>query len=320
MLAALCLLAACSAKQEEKHSAAGGRSRHPAKIAPTSTVARETDDRPVFAFKPALHVGTWFHAGKYDVRTLVRTASIEPSTDLPVVAFRRDQYDFCGRYVPPPVTPAGIWARSRGWRVAAEARLGPLTFVNVLRSYYYEAQTCSQIDGRISVFDGDRPIATIVTSSVNGYQADYFGGPDDRLRLQNIREVPFGDVVLKARNIEIKPLPPVDRFCGGRKAVPNIYGQSINRARSILRKAGWQPVRAAPPEIAKDPDGDDFFADLEGSDFYRKGITEVTGCSPTGFCGFRYQSGRAWMEVQTSGGIITDYEPDCSGTMVLPPR
>jgi hypothetical protein len=307
LLVVFCLATACSAKHED-HRSTAGTSRHPAKTPQAPTP--ESEELPPAVFSPAEHLGSWYRAGNYRVRTLVRTASIVPAADLPRITYRKNQYDFCGGNNPTPQTRGGTWARSRGWHVGAEAPLGPLTLVNVLRSYYYEGQVCGQIDGKILVFEGDRPIAVLNTSGAEGYQADSFGGQDGVLRLVNIRSVPFGDVTLHGQDIEIRPLPSADRICG-RKTMPNLFGQRIGPARRILHNAGWRPIPADPPEIDKFSDGSRFISDLEGYGFYRKGLTEVITCTPTSFCYFAYRSGKAMVTVTTSAGFITDYMEEC---------
>ncbi|MEP7005660.1 MAG: hypothetical protein ABI810_06740 [Sphingomonas bacterium] len=185
--------------------------------------------------------------------------SIAPTADLPIIAYRKDENDFCGEYHPTQRTPEGKWARSRGWRVGGEVVFGSVTIVNVLRRYGYEAKACNQIDGRGVLFDHGCPIAAI-----------HVGKPDDTLqaeelvdigngalRLKNLWVKPFDDLFVKGHDVEIRPLPPDRRdlrqgditqcfrkvVCADPLNITRIGMEAGPGSRACaLKKCGWQFV------------------------------------------------------------------------------
>lgn len=309
VLAALCLLAACSAKHEDKEAAAApSRDR----ATPMQATASALDNGNQTLFAPAVRTGIWYQAGAYRVRSLVPNVSIAPTPDLPTIAYRKDENDFCGEYHPTQRTPEGKWARSRGWRVGEEIVLGSVTIVNVLRRYGYEAQACNQIDGRTVLFDHGRPIAAI-----------HVGKPDDTLqaeelvdmgngaiRLKNLWVKPFGDLFVKGHDVEIRPLPPADTICD-KAILPNVFGKSFSRARSILRGSGWKPDPVAAPALLENVDGNLYSEDRTASDLRKQGYTEVNNCNPMSFCEFHYRRGKLRVMLYTQGDEVVQHFEDC---------
>ena len=199
---------------------------------------------------------------------------------------------------------------SRGWRITDEDRFGPLTMVNAMRSFALGPNgDCYPITGRFLLFADGKIIATIVKTSPDyadfGEWEKTSGGG---LRLTTVPdEPPYGDLFVRGGDVDIEPLPPRESVCNGTKTIPNVFGQEIETARRIMRRAGW---KAVPVQYSLD--------DLDTGAFglrhyYGKGITEVTTCEPHGWCEFGYRSGRATALIYTQGGAVTSRDVDCEG-------
>lgn len=310
VLAILCLVAGCSGKADG-NAVAAATPRAPTKPAPPAISAH--DDRYRTLFTPAVSMATWYPAGAYRVRSRAPAVAIAPATDLPLIRHEPGDNAFCPD--PRPETPEGKWAQSRGWQIGSEDTLGPLTIVTVLRKFINgSGGECVAIDGRSLVFDHGKPIASIVTVSVDGFQLARSEETErGAIRLIGaIEAAPYGDLVVKGRDIEIEPLPPSDTACHGKQIVPNIFGQPIQVARRILRRAGWRPVptRRHLPVLDDNGMGDGW----DGADYlYADGITEVTECEPHGQCSLGYRTRGATSTVVTESGTVTWYWIDCAG-------
>lgn len=242
---------------------------------------------------------------------------IVPVKDLPQIRYEGDRDSFCETQSTAPTTAQGKWARSRGWRVGVETRLGELTLVNIMRRYHYEAQACGQDDGQILLFRDDRPVAAISVLSPKRSDTLAIEMLDDQesgaIRLRNQWVVPFGDLVVTGRDIEIRSLPASDAVCRGKLKIPNIFGQPIQQARMTLASAGWRAARTRPPVYTTNPDGSLTIENHSHFGLYKEGITEVSGCAPTGFCDFEYRSKRARLTVSTMGERAVSYLVACRG-------
>jgi len=262
---------------------------------------------------PTTRIGTWYRAGAYRIRSRTPAVTIAPTPDLPIIPHDARDNPYCPG-IEAPQTAAGKWARARGWRVSGEEALGPLTAVNVLRRPDNSlAGDCQAIDGRVVVFDREQPIASVATTSTDGYQISWSEPmASGALRLTaNIVEAPFGDLSLNGHDLEVAPIPPADRVCNDRTSVPNIFAKPIQTARKTLAKAGWAPVptRRTLPVIDDEGYGDIW----SGADYrYHDGITEVTDCEPHGRCSFAYRTPGASIEVITQGDSVTAYAVTCA--------
>lgn len=307
ILVILCMMAACSVKDDSGKSA---KTSSRQRLKPAQATVYGMGNENFFA--SAARTGVWYPAGAYRVRSLVPGVSVAPLPDLPVIAYKKDANDFCGEDYPTQHTPEGKWARSRGWRIGDEIVFGPVTIVNVLRRYYYEAQACNQIDGGAVLFDHGRPIAAI-----------HVGKPDDTLQVEELGDVekgalrlknrwvkPFGDLLVKGHDIEIRPLPSTETLCG-EAILPNVFGESFARARSILGRWGWKPDPVAAPTLSKDIDGNLYSDDRTASDLRKQGYTEVNNCNPMSFCEFHYRRGKIKVMLYTQGDEVVQHFEDC---------
>ncbi|MES2449920.1 MAG: hypothetical protein V4610_05065 [Pseudomonadota bacterium] len=305
----LCLTAACSPKGSDSASNHMAMAEN---IAVPQSQAR--DDRYRTVPTPATTTGTWYQAGAYRVRSRAAGVLIAPTPDLPSVAYEKKDDPYCHDN-PPPKTVEGKWVRSRGWRVSEEDRLGPFTVVGVLRrGEHGPGGECQAIDGRFVVFDHGRPIATVVTASVDGYQLNQSEVmASGALRLSSgPEEPPYGDLILVGRDLEITPLPPSDKVCDGRRTLPNIFARQIVDARKSLFAAGWNPVSRHRRLPALDNDG--YGEVWSGADYlYHDGVTEVEDCDPRSRCQLGYRARGAKATVFTRGDEVTAYVVDCAG-------
>ncbi|GAA0314055.1 hypothetical protein GCM10009087_25540 [Sphingomonas oligophenolica] len=262
---------------------------------------------------PILKTGIWYQAGSYRVRSLVPNVSIAPSLDLPVVAYKKYESDFCGSEGPIRETPEGRWARSRGWRVDDQGTFGPLTVVSVLRRYDYQAQFCGQVDGRIILFDHGKPIASVhVGDADDEGQVDGLGvRANGALRLTNMWFKPFGDLFVEGRDIEVRPLPRSDSICDGAATLPNVFGKPIAQARSILGRSGWKADPQPPPVVTKNPDGSLEFENSDDYNMYNRGFKEEKNCDPRGFCEFHYKRGEIKVMLYTQGEEVVQHYEEC---------
>ena len=323
ILVAVLLLAACSPQAKHGAAKSDGASHRPTATGVSAGFVG-TDwvgGRVVRSIMtPASSPGVWEKAGEYQVRSRVRTVWIVPTADLSTIPYASSSEDpgsgdnprdmrsaeGCDRTrVMEPKTSAGKWVRGRGWRVAAEETLGPLTAVVALRRYVYETGTCWPFDGRIILFRGNRPLATVLTAADQVLQIGALERTErGALRLETGSEhAPLGDLMLEGTSIEVEPLPSSDVVCAGRGRIPNILGMNIRQGRRLLRNGGWMPVtmpRANPRE------------DLGAASEYDEGLTEVSECGPRALCGFRYRAAGITIEFAAEGSeSVYAYQVDC---------
>lgn len=184
-----------------------------------------------------------------------------------------------------------------------------------MRRYKYGAQACGQIEGKIILFGSGHPIAAIsviLPDKTDTLAIEMLNEQESgAMRLENQWVAPFGDLIVTGHDIEIRALPASDLVCHGRQAVPNVFGQPIRKARKTLRAAGWKPARTAPPVYTTNPDGSLNIKNLSQFVLYKEGITEVSSCAPTGFCGFEYRSGSTTLSLTTMGEETISYSIDC---------
>lgn len=312
-LAVLCLLAACSSKDDGKRGAP--TSRASSSVDHANASAFWTNSRRDTVYTESIRNGAWYQTGSYRMRSLVPDAAIVPIHGLPGISHEKSKNDFCSRYNDPPGAEARS-ARRLGWRTDYDGSFGQITFVNMFRHYEYVGALCYQDGARLVLFDRGAPIAVIIS----GARAEGAIGWIEKmesgaLRLENsLGDAPFGDLFLTGRDIEIRPLPAADTVCNGRHMVPNVFGMPIEKARRILGKAGWAPVTAPPPIVVHDSDSStEVQDDLGQIDLYRRGIKEVTECNPMGFCTFSYRSNGARLDLSTHGNV-NNYGIDCASS------
>ncbi len=185
--------------------------------------------------------------------------------------------DVCEQWLAAPKTAAGRQVQAAGWGVTGEVAAGRYQAVSFVGSFEPGTSgSCLARDGNVGIFEGsslvaivyvprgsDRTIGSIEafeTSGLRIWDGDYLRQPLADLQVA-------GDGALA-----IGPLATQEKVCGGKAAVPNIYGKPINDARAMLQDMGWAAVASAAPR--QDP---------READLVARGVLEVDGCSGTGF-------------------------------------
>ena len=309
VLAILCLAAACSAKDSRNGSVAAAR--HPSHTAPTNAPASSTDSQRKPVYTSAVREGIWYQAGRYRVRSLVPDAAIVPIGDLPIITHENPEKDFCGHDNVGSGAEAR-WSLSRGWRINYETTLGPIRLINVFRHYEPVNAICYQVDARIILFEHGVPIATILSGAMGEGPIEILENAGrGALRLVNeVGDPPFGELFLKGRDIEIRPLPPADRICDD-TILPNVFGKPIGRARTILHRSGWESEPQPPPARFRDVDGNLSVDNYHDYDLYKNGFKERSDCNPMGFCDFNYRHGKTSIKLHTYDEKVVDYFETC---------
>lgn len=206
----------------------------------------------------------------------------------------------CTRYVVQPKTSGGRTARAFGWPVTGEAAFGPFTAVSFARAFEPATSgTCVVQEGNVGIFTGQGELVALAyaprgsktsigrVSALEGGAIRVWDGDPPGMPVGDIERIDGG------YHLRLGALAPQETLCGGRSAVPNIYGKPIDEARKLLWARGWAPIPTQPP-----PEKDSREGELA-----RRGVTEVEGCSGTGFgyCSFNYRGGGGRLAVTTMG-------------------
>jgi hypothetical protein len=301
LLISLALLTACHAETDRGAPANATATINAAVVSEASQAAEDewiddTAKLETVTFK----AGAARH-GSYSFVSTIKDTTFIPLDALPTVDRLPINLLFEGE-PDPPTTAGGKVARSLGWAVLGEARIGPLTAVGIARGYKYAVGRFDfHVDGNVAIFEGAKVLAVLHRQASNhvgiGDLQSLEGG---RVRVYTSLPIaPRGDLVLTGHRLRYGPLASVDTYCGGRAHVPNIYGQPIMRARAMLKAAGWRPRHVT-------------FGGFEniGAQFARVGIHEVSRCvmDQVGQCDFSYASPVARLDLETGDGMFDDPE------------
>lgn len=219
----------------------------------------------------------------------------------------------CEHLLHKPAWAAGQQVAAAGWGVTGEARVGRYEAVSFAGGFQGGTSgSCQLSQGNLAIFDGGRLLA--VAYSARGATrsiGDIVPLAPDGLRLWDgdFLPQPLADLQAGQNDVlAILPLAAQEAVCNGRAQVPNIYGMPIDQARQRLRQQGWTPV----PATRADAPG------REG-ELAKQGITEVDGCSGTGFgfCRFGYRGPAGQLGVTTVGDaappVVSSYGVQCGG-------
>lgn len=294
LLVGLALCAGCEAHDTRSDSAKATVTATPTTAASTAAAQATSDENSVPA--PVVFTPGIARRHRYAFTSMVGDTRFVAIDSLPRVDCRAVHGSDCGNpnmTLDDPKTPGARLARSLGWIVSSEERLGPLTAVGISRGYLFlPGNLNKQFDGNVAIFEGDTPIAILQRTDEDGYGI----GRLERLKSGVLRVAPpyplapRGDLSLDGRHLVYRPMRSIDYYCGGRARVPNIYGAAIGRARSMLFADGWRPAKVR--HWGLDPD-------LRR--FAQAHIPEGEGCATesAGQCTFRYVSPVARIEVET---------------------
>lgn len=202
----------------------------------------------------------------------------------------------CEGYRGDAETEAGRAVEARGWIVTSEAPLGRYRVVSFASGF--DPATigiCTARNGNIGVFNGDRPVALAYAPS----GSETIPGRVEALESGALLVwgggypgPPLGELRLDGDHPQLTGIAAQQTFCGRTATVPNVYGLSIEAARTKLIAGGWRPL---PPDEA--PDQYDRAAEMA-----RNGIIEAQYCSGTGmgYCAFRYRGRGGDLDMTTA--------------------
>jgi hypothetical protein len=225
--------------------------------------------------------------------------------DLPHAPASAPLDPYCADYSLKPQSSAGRAAAAKGWLIAGEARLGPLTAVLIVGGYEPgTSAVCYARNGNIALYDGARLVAIVYAAKGSDVQIGSFEQIGETLRIGTSTPIaPFGDLTIHGRDISFGPISASDSVCGGRRTVPNVYGLPIVEARRKLIANGWKPVASSEEVWAL------------GAELRAQGVVEVSSCSGTGygFCAFEYAAGGDRLDLTTTDddAEVGSYSVEC---------
>jgi hypothetical protein len=195
-----------------------------------------------------------------------------------------------------PETAAGKAVAAKDWVVTGELPFGDLTAVSFIGSFIPSTSgSCELLDGNVGLFAGDKIVALLYAAKDAGPligSIEAFGEDGVRVFSGDILPSPVADLRSKdADGIIAGTLAAEEPVCGGAASVPNIYGLPIDKARTLLIAAGWEPV----PGNSESPGMSQALA--------AAGVPEVEECSGTGFgfCYYLYAGPAGKLGVATAG-------------------
>ncbi|ASV87590.1 hypothetical protein CES85_2253 [Ochrobactrum quorumnocens] len=228
--------------------------------------------------------------------------------ELPKVPKKSHEAESCD--TPASKTPS-VEARAveqQGWTVTGEAKLGSLQAVSFVADMEQGTSgSCLLKEGNLAFYEDGKLVALAYAAKNAALSLGRVEQNGDGLRIWDGDWVqqPVADVKLVGgKGIIITALPGEEKFCSGQVTVPNIYRLPISLARIMLNEHGWQP------EESKDE------LDIISKGLREMGISEVDGCSGTGFgyCGFSYKNADHSLSVTTVGDTpsVLSYDVKCS--------
>lgn len=222
--------------------------------------------------------------------------------------------DTCSNFIVQPATAAGRQVAARGWSVTGEAKVGALQAVSFAGRFEQGTSgTCSISDGNVAIYDNDQLIAIAYVERSASDSIGHVAGLENgsaRVWDGDFLSSPLGDIELTDDSqLRLGKMAREESLCAGKAIVPNIYGMSIDKARTALAEKGWSP---APGEPKTDPA--QFGREIA---LIKQGIIETDSCSGTGlgYCGFNYRGPAGSLSVTTAGENdppkVVGYEANC---------
>ncbi|QWP76909.1 hypothetical protein J5226_00395 [Lysobacter sp. K5869] len=216
---------------------------------------------------------------------------LEPLSALPAPP-KEDSADVAGDCSVEPESAEARAAVANGWKVFGEREWRGYRVVGVAAAPGVLAgMGCTSGGGRLLFFRGGEPVAQVFEPGARAAEGDsgvqgFDKGEESRPRGDDETLTVFDWAVQRARvraedgALRLIALPALDKYCGGRAAVPRVEGVALPQARERLLAHGW---RAAPPE--REEPG--FVSGL-----IHAGYPEVEDCAGTGqgFCSFAYRN------------------------------
>lgn len=236
--------------------------------------------------------------------------SLVAVSDLPRSPENGALDEYCEGYRATNLTTTGRAVAERGWIVTSEAPLGRYRVVTFASGFDPgTSAVCTARNGNIGVFDGTRLVA--LAYSPRG--SDTILGAVETLENGALLvwggdypAPPLGELRLDQDHPRLTSIAPERTFCRRTATVPNVYGKSIEVARTELIAHGWRPLP---------PSGNE--GEYSGAErLTRRGVIEAEACSGTGvgYCALNYQGAGGVLGVTTTGedDRVVSYDVTCS--------
>lgn len=240
--------------------------------------------------------------GMYEMHSSVREIYFTAIDRLPHVVEPRSRLRGCA--MEQPRTAGGKAALAAGWKVSGEQRLGKLTAVAIFRGLRdAPGSHCYELDAVVVLFERERPIAVLRRADPLGEGIGV--GSVARVKPgvieigQSVMSAPLGRLSLEGQRLRFDALPLIERHCGGRVTMPNLYTMQFWKMRDTVLQAGWRP-RATK---ARHRDVDD---EESMTAFQRQRFSETEECGPMMGCNYRYRRGGDTLFV----GLRDDEDPN----------
>lgn len=246
----------------------------------------------------------------FETASQVVDVAIMPLADLPPAPAGAADREGCEHLVAGAMSDAGRVVESLGWAVTGEATLGAHQAVSFVGRFEVGTSgSCLLGAGNIGFFSGNNLLAIAYAADETRLTiGSVMQRGDDGLRIWSgdFLQQPIADVrMIGDSAIAVIPLAPEETVCGGDATVPNVYGLPIGLARVLLMEAGWVGIDGSAER------GED----LRASELADAGMTEISGCSGTGFgfCAYSYEGPAGTLSVSTVGEGELPAGPAVSG-------
>lgn len=220
----------------------------------------------------------------------------------------------CAWLIVQPKTEGGKLVAARGWGVTGEAPLGDYTAISFAGSFTWgPSAVCEIRDGNVGIFRGKSLVAlaygarhaTEVIGSITALE-----GGSVRVWSGEDVQYPEGDLRTARGGFTLGDVAEADQVCGGKASVPNVYGQSIDKARLAVLADGWRPSAPEPAQVPAPGEREQHLS--------KAGVTEVQFCAGTGLanCAFDYTTPAGKLSLETVGEEefpqVTSYTVACN--------
>ncbi|MBT0669304.1 hypothetical protein HT136_13110 [Novosphingobium profundi] len=235
--------------------------------------------------------------------------------EVPVHKGGASGQEFCSQFVKKPASAAARAVRDAGWAVTGEASQGGYELVSFAGAMEPGTSgTCTLEKGNLAFFKDGKIQAIAYGRKEDDLAIGLVEAGESGLRIRD------GDVLHQNAAIisigangaiRIAPMPAKEAVCTGTAAVPKIQDLPIDKARTLLLKAGWNPRPRSEP-VSQIEDG-------RAYDLVQQGVVEVDSCSGTGmaYCSFEYTGPAGDLSVTTVGDgewpTVSDYGVTCKG-------
>ncbi len=249
------------------------------------------------------------------LRTETPGLALVSQSVLPAAPDDQGDIDLCAHlFAETLTTPGGQDADAKGWRVTAELPFGDFTAVSFIgHATQATSGTCELRGGNVGLYSGGQMVALIYSTHAQDLMIGRIRPFGDGLRILSGDVLPGTTADLIQTGDQISVTNPADEepVCTGTGVVPGIEDLPIDKARTRLIRAGWDPVAGDPAQQALG-----FAQEIAAA-----GVPEVEDCSGTGFgfCAYRYSGPAGTLSVVTageggeSGGLplVSSYGVDC---------